>query len=52
MTAIAPSILAADFSRLGELVREVAAAHGGQAWLDDVPHGASFVIEIPWQPSS
>ncbi|HGO6125565.1 MULTISPECIES: sensor histidine kinase [Burkholderia] len=43
----------ADGTGLGlAVVREVAAAHGGQAWLDDVPHGASFVIEIPWQPSS
>lgn len=43
----------ADGTGLGlAVVREVAAAHGGQAWLDDVPRGASFVIEIPWQPSS
>lgn len=43
----------ADGTGLGlAVVREVAAVHGGQAWLDDVPHGASFVIEIPWQPSS
>ncbi|HGL4257020.1 sensor histidine kinase [Burkholderia dolosa] len=33
------------------VVREVAAAHGGRAWLDDTQRGASFVIEIPWQPS-
>ena len=43
----------ADGTGLGlAVVREVAAAHGGQAWLDDTPRGASFVIEIPWQPSS
>ncbi|KVT85308.1 histidine kinase [Burkholderia ubonensis] len=43
----------ADGAGLGlAVVREVAAAHGGQAWLDDAPRGASFVIEIPWQPSS
>ncbi|WP_321808935.1 HAMP domain-containing sensor histidine kinase [Burkholderia sp. BCC1993] len=43
----------ADGTGLGlAVVREVAAAHGGRAWLDDVPRDASFVIEIPWQPSS
>ncbi|MGU7811842.1 sensor histidine kinase [Burkholderia sp. AW49-1] len=43
----------ADGTGLGlAVVREVAAAHGGQAWLDDAPRGASFVIEIPWQLSS
>ncbi|HEY3539081.1 MAG TPA: HAMP domain-containing sensor histidine kinase [Trinickia sp.] len=42
-----------DGSGLGlAVVREVAAAHGGRAWLDDTPKGASFVIEIPWQRSS
>ncbi|MBR7962744.1 HAMP domain-containing histidine kinase [Burkholderia vietnamiensis] len=42
----------ADGTGLGlAVVREVAAAHGGRAWLDATPGGASFVIEIPWQPS-
>ncbi|KWA21016.1 sensor histidine kinase [Burkholderia territorii] len=42
----------ADGTGLGlAVVREVAAAHGGRAWLDATPRGASFVIEIPWQPS-
>jgi signal transduction histidine kinase len=34
------------------VVREVASAHGGTAYLDDSSNGARFVIEIPWQPSS
>jgi signal transduction histidine kinase len=42
-----------DGSGLGlAVVREVASAHGGRAWLDDTLNGACFVIEIPWQPSS
>jgi two-component system, NtrC family, sensor histidine kinase HydH len=41
-----------DGSGLGlAVVREIASAHGGRAWLDDMPQGACFVIEIPWQPS-
>ncbi|MPW23987.1 sensor histidine kinase [Paraburkholderia sp. CNPSo 3157] len=43
----------ADGSGLGlAVVREVASAHGGNAYLDDRSTGACFVIEIPWQPSS
>ena len=34
MTAIAPSILSADFSRLGDLVREVEAAGAGRIHVD------------------
>jgi signal transduction histidine kinase len=34
------------------VVREVAAAHGGQAYVADNPSGAHFRIEIPWQPYS
>lgn len=42
-----------DGSGLGlAVVAEVASAHGGRAWIDDTPTGASFVIEIPWQQSS
>ncbi|CAB3803802.1 Adaptive-response sensory-kinase SasA [Paraburkholderia caffeinitolerans] len=42
-----------DGSGLGlAVVREVASAHGGRAWLDGKLAGACFVIEIPWQPSS
>lgn len=42
-----------DGSGLGlAVVREVAAAHGGNVYLDGQPPGACFVIEIPWQPSS
>lgn len=42
----------ADGTGLGlAVVREVAAAHGGRAWVDTTPRGASFVIEIPWQAS-
>ncbi|WP_028203947.1 sensor histidine kinase [Paraburkholderia nodosa] len=42
-----------DGSGLGlSIVREVASAHGGRAYLDESPSGACFVIEIPWQPFS
>lgn len=42
----------ADGTGLGlAVVREVAAAHGGRAWLDATPRGAAFLIEIPWQAS-
>ena len=43
-----------DGSGLGlAVVREVAVAHGGRAYLDDPPNGgACFVIEVPWQPCS
>jgi two-component system sensor histidine kinase HydH len=33
------------------VVREIAAAHGGRAFLDARDHGACFVIEIPWRIS-
>ena len=33
------------------VVREIAAAHGGRAFLDPRNHGACFVIEIPWRTS-
>jgi two-component system, NtrC family, sensor histidine kinase HydH len=33
------------------IVREIAAAHGGRAFLDVRNHGACFVIEIPWRTS-
>ena len=33
------------------VVREIAAAHGGRAFLDARDHGACFVIEIPWRTS-
>jgi len=33
------------------VVREIAAAHGGRAFLDARNHGACFVIEIPWRTS-
>lgn len=32
------------------VVREVAAAHGGWAYVADSPSGAHFIMEIPWQP--
>jgi len=34
------------------VVSEVAAAHGGRAWLDETSDLTSFVMEVPWQPSS
>jgi two-component system sensor histidine kinase HydH len=44
---------AAGGSGLGlAVVREVAAAHGGRAYLAAAPSGACFVIEIPWHTSS
>jgi len=33
------------------VVREIATAHGGRAFLDARNHGACFVIEIPWRIS-
>lgn len=33
------------------VVREIATAHGGRAFLDARDHGACFVIEIPWRIS-
>ncbi len=42
----------ADGSGLGlAVVSEVAAAHGGLAWLDETAETTSFVLEVPWQPS-
>lgn len=41
-----------DGSGLGlAVVREIAPAHGGRAWLDDHPELTCFVIELPWRPS-
>lgn len=41
-----------DGSGLGlAVVREIASAHGGRAFLGDAEKGACFVIEIPWQTS-
>jgi signal transduction histidine kinase len=33
------------------IVRETARAHGGDASFTSGPHGATFEIELPWQPS-
>ena len=42
-----------DGSGLGlAVVREVATAHGGHAYLADTQNGACFVIEIPWHTYS
>ncbi|MET3447762.1 signal transduction histidine kinase [Ralstonia sp. 1138] len=42
-----------DGSGLGlAVVSEIAAAHGGRAWLDETSETTSFVMEVPWQPSS
>ena len=44
---------AAAGSGLGlAVVREVAAAHGGRAYVADSASGARFIMEIPWQPCS
>lgn len=41
-----------DGSGLGlAVVREIASAHGGRAWLADDTASTCFVIEIPWRPS-
>jgi signal transduction histidine kinase len=41
-----------DGSGLGlAVVREIASAHGGRAWLEDNPNMTCFVIDIPWRPS-
>ncbi|NIE65202.1 HAMP domain-containing sensor histidine kinase [Burkholderia sp. Ax-1719] len=40
-----------DGSGLGlAVVREIAEAHGGQAFLADDPHTTCFVIDLPWRP--
>jgi signal transduction histidine kinase len=42
----------ADGTGLGlSIVREIAAAHGGTARLDDSTPGTAFEIVLPWQPS-
>lgn len=42
-----------DGSGLGlAIAREVAAAHGGRAYVADSEHGACFVIDIPWHTYS
>ena len=41
-----------DGSGLGlAVVREIASAHGGRAWLEDNPELTCFVIDMPWRPS-
>lgn len=41
-----------DGSGLGlAVVREIASAHGGRAWLADHTELTCFVIDIPWRPS-
>jgi signal transduction histidine kinase len=41
-----------DGSGLGlAVVREIASAHGGRAYLADDPNVTRFVIDLPWQPS-
>ena len=62
-----PGIPAADRERIFEpfvtgrpegsglglaIAREVAAAHGGRAYVADSEHGACFVIDIPWHTYS
>lgn len=40
-----------DGSGLGlAVVREIASAHGGQAWLAEHSDATCFVIELPWRP--
>lgn len=40
-----------DGSGLGlAVVREIASAHGGQAWLAEEASPTCFVIELPWRP--
>lgn len=42
-----------DGSGLGLAVaQEIAAAHGGRAYVADTEHGACFVIDIPWHTYS
>jgi signal transduction histidine kinase len=33
------------------VVREIASAHGGRAFLGDAEQGACFIVEVPWQTS-
>ena len=41
-----------DGSGLGlAVVREIASAHGGRAWLAEDPNLTCFVIDMPWRPS-
>jgi signal transduction histidine kinase len=41
-----------DGSGLGlAVVREIASAHGGRAWLAQESNQTCFVIDIPWRPS-
>jgi signal transduction histidine kinase len=41
-----------DGSGLGlAVVREIASAHGGRAFLGDAEQGACFIVEVPWQTS-
>jgi signal transduction histidine kinase len=41
-----------DGSGLGlAVVREIASAHGGSAWLAENPTMTCFVIDLPWRPS-
>lgn len=40
-----------DGSGLGlAVVREIASAHGGRAWLADRSDATCFVMELPWRP--
>jgi signal transduction histidine kinase len=42
----------ADGTGLGlAVVREIARAHHGEVRLASDTHGATFEVEVPWQPS-